>query len=60
LDAIDLKTRKVDIKIEGVGAASVIATGNLSASISGIGKIRYKGEPEVFKKIEGIGLVSRD
>jgi hypothetical protein len=60
LDAIDLKTRKVDIKIEGVGAASVFATGNLYASISGIGKIRYKGEPEVFKKIEGIGLVSRD
>lgn len=60
LDAIDLKSKKVDIRIEGVGAASVFATENLYATISGIGKIRYKGEPEVFKKIEGIGLVSRD
>jgi len=60
LDAIDLKARKVDIKIEGVGAASVYATENLYASISGIGKIRYNGEPVVFKNIEGIGLVSKD
>lgn len=60
LDAIDLKAKKVDIKIEGVGAANVYASENLYATISGIGKIRYKGEPEVFKKVEGIGLVSKD
>jgi hypothetical protein len=60
LDAMELKTSKVDIKIEGVGAASVYATENLYAVISGVGKIRYKGDPEVFKKIEGIGSVSKD
>jgi len=60
LDSADLKAKKVDIKIEGVGAASVYASENLYATISGIGKIRYKGEPEVFKKVEGIGLVSKD
>lgn len=60
LDAIDLKTKKVDLKIEGVGAASVYATDMLYATISGLGKIRYRGDPQVFKKIEGIGLVSRD
>lgn len=60
LDAIDLKTKKVDFKIEGVGAGSVYATDVLNATISGVGKIRYKGEPQVFKKIEGIGLVSPD
>ncbi len=60
LNAIDLKTKKTDIKIEGVGAGSVYATDELNARISGVGKIRYKGDPKVFKNIEGIGLVSND
>jgi hypothetical protein len=60
LDAIDLKTKETDIRIEGVGAGSVYATDILNATISGVGKIRYKGEPKVNKKIEGIGLVSND
>jgi hypothetical protein len=60
LNAIDLKTKKVDFKIEGVGAGSVYATEVLNATISGVGKIRYKGEPKVNKNIEGIGLVSND
>lgn len=59
-DAVDLKTKKTSIKIEGVGTGSVYATDILNVSISGVGKIRYKGEPQVFKKIEGIGLVSND
>jgi hypothetical protein len=60
LDATDLKTKKCDFKIEGIGAGCVNVSETLNASISGIGKIRYKGDPQVNKKIEGIGLVSRD
>jgi len=60
LNAIDLKTKRTDCRIEGACAASVYATELLNATISGVGKIRYKGDPQVFKKIEGIGLVSRD
>ncbi|MDP2338017.1 MAG: head GIN domain-containing protein [Bacteroidota bacterium] len=60
MDAIDLKTKRCDFKIEGVGAGSVYVTESLNATISGVGKIRYKGEPQVYKKIEGIGLVSSD
>lgn len=60
LNAIDLKTKKTDVKIEGVGAGSVYATDVLNASISGVGKIRYKGDPQVHKKVEGIGSVTRD
>ena len=60
IDAIDLKTKETDVRIEGVGAGSVYATDILNATISGVGKIRYKGEPKVNKKIEGIGLVSND
>ena len=60
LDATDLKTRRTDCKMEGACAASVYATEWLNATISGIGKITYKGDPQVIKKIEGIGLVSSD
>jgi len=60
LNAVDLKTKKTNFKIEGFGAGSVYATDVLNATISGVGKIRYKGDPQVYKKIEGIGLVSRD
>jgi hypothetical protein len=60
MDAIDLKTKKTEIRIEGVGTGSVYATDELNATISGVGKIRYKGDPKVFKKVEGIGLVSND
>jgi hypothetical protein len=60
LDAIDLKTKRCDFKIEGVGAGSVYATESLNATINGVGKIRYKGEPQVYKKIEGVGSVSSD
>ena len=38
LDAIDLKTKTCDIRIEGVGAGSVYATESLNATISGVGK----------------------
>lgn len=60
LNALDLKTKKTDVRIEGVGAGSVYATDVLNATISGVGKIRYKGDPQVYKKIEGIGIVSHD
>jgi len=60
LDAIDLKTKSCDISIQGVGAGSVYATESLNATISGVGKIRYKGDPHVYKKIEGVGIVSPD
>jgi hypothetical protein len=59
-DAIDLKTRKTDFKIEGFGAGSVYVTDELNATINGVGKIRYKGDPKVNKNIGGIGLVSND
>ncbi|MGQ7870393.1 head GIN domain-containing protein [Sunxiuqinia sp. sy24] len=58
LDADKLKARSVAVEIEGVGGGSVYATDYLKAKIEGVGKIRYKGNPEVDKQIEGIGFVS--
>jgi len=60
LEADDLKTKRTDCKIEGACAATVYATDYLNASIAGVGKIRYKGNPEVIKRVEGLGLVSSD
>ena len=60
LDAGDLKAEWVSFGIEGVGGGSVYATEYLRATIEGVGKIRYKGNPELHKEISGIGFVSRD
>lgn len=60
INAEDLKCERVKIKIEGVGAGYVYATEFLDASIEGVGKIDYKGDPEVHKNIGGLGFISRN
>ncbi len=60
VDASDLKTEDVVFNIEGVGTGSVHATKILKASIEGVGKIRYKGNPQVTKNINGVGSVSQE
>jgi hypothetical protein len=60
LDADELTTGSVTFKIEGIGGGSVHATEFLDATVEGVGKIRYKGNPEVEKAITGIGLVEKD
>lgn len=60
LDAGELKTKNVTVKIEGVGTGSVYATDELWTEIDGLGKISYRGDPQVHRTIEGIGAVSHD
>lgn len=60
IDASELKTKNTTIKIEGAGTGSVYATNELWATISGVGKIKYRGEPNIHKKVDGIGVVSND
>ncbi len=60
VNASELKTKDVDFKIEGVGTGTVYATETLHAEIEGVGKVKYKGNPEVTKNIDGLGSVSRD
>lgn len=57
VDAEDLKTKDVVFRIEGVGTGSVFATRSLDAKIEGVGKIRYKGNPQVKQYIDGLGSV---
>ena len=58
LDAEKLESQNVIFRIEGIGSGTVFATKTLDASIEGVGKIRYKGNPEVKKNVEGIGIIS--
>lgn len=49
VEALDLEVKKMDISLSGAGSAKVFVTGHLDASISGMGSIRYKGNPTVNK-----------
>ena len=60
VDADELKADDVKVKIEGVGTGSVYATKKLYTEIDGVGKVWYKGNPEVTKDIEGLGSVSNN
>ena len=60
VDASELKTKDVTFRIEGVGTGTVYATHTLHAQIEGVGKVKYRGNPEVTKDVEGLGSVTRD
>jgi hypothetical protein len=44
-------------RVSGVGNASVYALKNLDATLEGVGKIGYRGDPVIVKKVNGIGAV---
>ncbi len=58
LDAYDLRVRDASINLSGVGGAQVYVTDNLQAKVSGVGTIRYKGEPQnIQREISGVGSI---
>ncbi|HYQ59318.1 MAG TPA: head GIN domain-containing protein [Draconibacterium sp.] len=60
VDADELRVNHARFEIEGVGTGSVHAVETLYARIEGVGKVRYSGNPEVTRDIEGLGSVTRD
>lgn len=60
IDAGELNARNVNFKIEGVGTGKVHATEKLNAAISGAGKIKYRGNPQVTENIDGLGSVVQE
>ncbi|PIF02275.1 MAG: hypothetical protein CR996_00645 [Draconibacterium sp.] len=60
VDADELKAQVVDFTIEGFGTGSVHALETLNATIHGVGKIRYKGNPQLTKNIDGLGVLKRE
>jgi hypothetical protein len=59
IDADHLEAKDVDCRVSGVGNASVYATEKLNATLEGVGKIGYRGNPEISKQVSGIGMVYR-
>ena len=61
LDAFNLRSRECYLDLSGVGAAEVYVTDLLDASVSGIGGIKYRGNPQkVNQNVSGLGKVTRD
>ena len=61
LDAYELRSNDCSVNLSGVGAAKVYVKGRLDASVSGIGGIKYRGNPKsVNKNVSGLGKVKRD
>jgi len=59
ISAFDMVARDVTISLEGAGNADVNATETLNASLSGVGRIRYDGDPVVTRNVTGLGTISR-
>lgn len=61
INAFNMYTKDVALKISGSGDCKVTATEILDARISGSGDVFYKGQPRIISKISGSGsLESRN
>lgn len=57
--AFELKSADTAASISGTGTADVRATNSLTAQVSGIGTIRYRGQPAtVAGRVSGLGKVA--
>ncbi|MGE3556343.1 MAG: head GIN domain-containing protein [Candidatus Obscuribacterales bacterium] len=56
--AMNLRTKRTDITVNGTGKAKVYATEQLDARVNGAGKVIYRGSPQVTQKIRGSGSVT--
>jgi hypothetical protein len=59
IDASEMKARRVKGEVSGVGGIDCYATDTLKAVVSGVGSLKYGGNPAV-KKLDasGIGKIS--
>lgn len=55
--AHDLQSTDARAMVRGSGAADVLVSGTLDATIDGSGEIRHSGDPEVTEKVFGSGEV---
>ena len=61
IDASQLNAEKVSLFSSGIGRVAVHCTGELSLEVSGIGEVKYTGNPTVIKEnVSGIGKVTRN
>ena len=59
--ASDLEGKEGEIQVSGVGNVHVNVSESLEAQVSGVGNIRYKGDPKrLVSKASGIGNIKKD
>ena len=60
IDADELKVQSAHCEVSGVGSLSCFVIEDLNAEVSGIGSVKYRGEPKSLNKhVSGIGRVRR-
>ena len=55
VQAFGLQTSKCDVIQDGIGDLSITVKDTLRGSLSGVGNINYKGQPEIELDITGVG-----
>ncbi len=56
-NAEELKSKDCEIKISGLGSATVNVSDNLEIEINGAGNVYYKGDPQISQHISGLGRI---
>lgn len=60
IDAVNLKSKNVDVNVSGSGNSRVTCNESLTARVSGSGNIKYSGNPEKRDvKVSGSGNISK-
>ena len=59
LQRAKLETQRANVSIAGTGDATVWAREHLAAAVSGMGSVRYYGDPGVTQRVAGLGSVKR-
>jgi len=59
LNAFCLAVDEMDLDIEGAGKANINVINDLEISAEGVATVRYKGNPEVEKDVQGVVSVRR-
>ena len=59
VNAFDLQSSRAACTVTGHGNLDIWATDDLKTVITGMGKIKYKGDPEISKDVNGFGSVKK-
>ena len=58
IDAYDLVVQDANCSVSGLGSIQCFAENDLKTNVSGLGSVKYRGEPKYFKKsVSGLGRV---
>ena len=55
----DLTAKRANVRVNGVGHASVNVTDDLTATVNGVGGIEYHGNPSVHPSLNCVGTIRR-